>query len=197
MSETKSGYGQGDGQAAARASYAAPLFDVATACELDAERPHLLALARRLSLNHDDAHDLVQDAIVRALPALGKVAAGSHLRAWLLTILRRMHIDQLRRVAREPEAVSIDDVREVLLCDAPVTERSETMNAKDIRAAIQTLPKAFRQVLVLRELEGRSYREISRSLHLPLATVGTRLSRARMKLRDLLVIPRAAARCMD
>ena len=173
-------------------SFAMPLADMATATEVDAERPHLLALARRLALNSHDANDLVQDAIVRALPALGKVAAGSHLRAWLFTILRRMHVDQLRRMARAPEAVSIDEVRDVLASEGPMAEAVDGEDADDVHSALRALPEVFRQVLVLHELEGRSYREIAEILDLPLATVGTRLSRARLKLRLLLVAQRAA-----
>jgi RNA polymerase sigma-70 factor (ECF subfamily) len=165
--------------------------EMATASEVDAERPYLLALARRLSLNPHDAHDLVQDTIVRALPALGKVTAGSHLRAWLITILRRMHVDRLRRVAREPDAISIDDVRDKLAFDGPTSDGAEPTGADDIRAALQAIPKPFRRVLVLHELQGRSYREIARALDLPLATVGTRLSRARSKLRQAIVARRA------
>lgn len=173
-------------------SFAVPLADLATATEVDAERPHLLALARRLVLNTHDANDLVQDAIVRALPALGKVAAGAHLRAWLFTILRRMHVDQLRRAARAPEAVSIDDLRDVLASEGPTTEAADPRDADDVHTALRALPEAFRRVLVLHELEGRSYREIAEILDLPLATVGTRLSRGRLKLRHLLVAQRAA-----
>jgi RNA polymerase sigma-70 factor (ECF subfamily) len=166
---------------------------LATASEVDAERPHLFALARRLSLNPADAHDLVQDTIVKALPALGKVAVGAHLRAWLLTILRRMHVDRLRRFAREPEAISIDDVRERLVSDAASSEDADPTNTDDIRVGLSALPESFRRVLVLHDLEGRSYREISRALDLPLATVGTRLSRARLKLRDAIVARRASS----
>lgn len=165
---------------------------VATARELDAERPHLLVLARRLVINPQDAHDLVQDAIVRALPALGRVTAGSHLRAWLLTILRRTHIDRLRRVAREPQMIPIDDMHETLTADEPAADTGDEMTPDDIRAALRRVPRSFRQVLVLHALEGRSYREISRMLGLPLATVGTRLSRARLKLRDALVTRQAS-----
>lgn len=168
------------------------LAGTATASEVDAERPHLLALARRLALNPHDANDLVQDAIVRALPALGKVAAGSHLRAWLLTILRRMHIDQLRRAARAPEAVPIEDVRDVLASETATDEAADTTGAADIHVALRALPEAFQRVLVLHELEGRSYREIAEVLGLPLATVGTRLRRGRRKLRDLIAAQRTA-----
>lgn len=173
---------------------AVPLAGMATASQVDAERPHLLALARRLAINPQDANDLVQDAIVRALPALGKVAAGAHLRAWLLTILRRMHVDQRRRMARAPAAVSIDDVQDALASEEPAVEPADTreIDVDDVHAAILSLPEVFRQVLVLHELEGRSYREIAAALDLPLATVGTRLNRGRLKLRDALVARRTA-----
>jgi RNA polymerase sigma-70 factor (ECF subfamily) len=179
------------------ASMAMPHVGLATASDVDIERPHLLALARRLALNAYDADDLVQDAMVRALPALGKVAIGSHLRAWLLTILRRMHIDQRRRAARAPEAVSIEDVRDDALASdgatAPAAADRETADdINDVRAALRGLPEAFRQVLVLHEFEGRSYREIAQVLDLPLSTVGTRLSRGRLKLRDLVAAERMA-----
>lgn len=170
---------------------AEPQNTLATASEVDAERPYLLALARRLLLNPQDAHDLVQDTIVRALPALGKVTSGAHLRAWLITILRRMHVDRLRRIARQPDAVSIDEVLDTLVSDEPTSEATDTTATDDVRAALQAIPKPFRQVLVLHELRGRSYRQIARTLDLPLATVGTRLSRARLKLRREIVARRA------
>lgn len=165
---------------------------VATASEIDAERPYLLARARRLALSPADADDLVQDTIVKALPALGRVTTGSHLRAWLLTILRRVHVDRLRRVARQPEAISIEDVTDRLVADAPVSEQVDTSRVDDIRSALHQLPTSFREVLVLHDLEGRSYREIAHALDLPLATVGTRLSRARVKLRRVIVALRAS-----
>jgi RNA polymerase sigma-70 factor (ECF subfamily) len=163
---------------------------VATASEVAAERPYLLALARRLALSPLDAHDLVQDTIVKALPALGKVTTGSHLRAWLLTILRRMHVDRLRRVAREPETISIEDALDRLVADAPVSEVADASSADDIWSALREIPMSFREVLVLHELEGRSYREVAHTLDLPLATVGTRLRRARLKLRQVIVARR-------
>lgn len=159
--------------------------------DVDAELPNLLARARRLTLSSQDAHDLVQDALVRALPALGKVAPGSNLRAWLMTIMRHVHIDRLRRVAREPPAVSIEEMKiESLALADQVAEPANAMDFEDLQEALDealdALPESFRRVLVLHELEGRSYREISAVLGIPLATVGTRLSRARLKLRMLL-----------
>jgi RNA polymerase sigma-70 factor (ECF subfamily) len=189
---------EGDRESHAERRLAVPRIGVATASDLNSERPYLLALARRLALTQHDADDLVQDAIVRALPALGKVATGAHLRAWLLTILRRIHIDRRRRTARVPESVSLDDVHnDALVSDdsddvtAQATIEREDTNARDVHAALHGLPEPFRQVLVLHELEGHSYREIADALNLPLSTVGTRLNRGRLKLRDLLAVKRS------
>jgi RNA polymerase sigma-70 factor, ECF subfamily len=154
------------------------------------ELPHLLTFARRLTRNHHDAHDLVQDALVRALPTIGRVSAGPHLRAWLTTIVRHVHIDRLRRVAREPVAVPIDETR---IGDVPddATDEEDALSMEDIQEALGTLPELFRRVFVLHELEGRPYREIATALDIPVATVGTRLARARLKLRQLLSNKRA------
>ena len=182
-------HGAGDG--AERCCSPALLQGIASAADVDAELPYLRALARRLTLSPEDAHDLVQDAVVRALPALGKVRAGSHLRAWLITILRRIHIDGVRRSARAPQAIPIDEVNGgQLAIDDELTEPADDLT-DDLDQALTALPEAFRRVLVLHELEGCSYREISASLDIPLATVGTRLSRARLKLRSLLAAKRA------
>jgi RNA polymerase sigma-70 factor (ECF subfamily) len=167
----------------------------AVADHIHDQLPYLRSLARRLTGNQADAHDLVQDALLRALPALGAVAAGSYLRAWLTTIVRHVHIDRLRRAAREPRSVSIDDAEvECLRCEAVVdVDPDDGMSIEDVEEALGALPEVFRRVFVLHELEGRAYRDIANALDIPLATVGTRLTRARLKLRTLLVAKRAGA----
>lgn len=161
--------------------------NAATPRDMDAELPFLVALARRLTGNPHDAHDLVQDAMVRALPALSSVTSGPHLRAWLITIVRRLHIDRVRRLAREPKSVPIDEAGvESLGGQEPDGDAEDAMGIEDVEAALGALPEAFRRVFVLHELEGRPYREIADTLDIPLATVGTRLNRARTKLRALL-----------
>jgi RNA polymerase sigma-70 factor (ECF subfamily) len=162
--------------------------------DLHAELPYLLAVARRLTGNAQDAHDIVQDALVRALPALPGIGAGSCLRAWLVTIVRHVHIDRVRRVAREPKSVPIDAVlAESLPSREPEPAPDDAMGMEDVEAALVALPEAFRRVFVLHELEGRPYRDIAVALDIPLATVGTRLNRARTKLRALLAERRQGA----
>jgi RNA polymerase sigma-70 factor (ECF subfamily) len=162
--------------------------------DLHAELPYLLAVARRLTGNAQDAHDVVQDALVRALPALPGIGAGSCLRAWLVTIVRHVHIDRVRRVAREPKSVPIDALlAESLPSREPEPALDDAMGMEDVEAALVALPETFRRVFVLHELEGRPYRDIAAALDIPLATVGTRLNRARTKLRALLAERRRGA----
>jgi RNA polymerase sigma-70 factor, ECF subfamily len=171
--------------------YIAIVPQLAQAVDLEAERPYLLARARRMSDNAHDAHDLVQDAFVRALPALGQVTAGAHLRAWMLTILRRLHIDRVRRRAREPALQSIDELRgQDLMGQHPLVESAQPASLADLHELLGELSEVFRQVFVMHELQGRSYREVSKTLEIPLATVGTRLRRARNKLKDSLLARR-------
>jgi len=150
------------------------------------ELPHLLTVARRLTGNVHDASDLVQDALVRALRVPPPAGDSGGLRPWLTTILRHLHVDRLRRRAREPRPVPLDDASPAALCaeDEPTLE--EDVELEQIEAAVEALPEEFRRVFVLHELEGWSYRDIASSLDIPMATVGTRLSRARIKLRGLL-----------
>ena len=164
--------------------------------EVDAELPHMLVVARRLTRNAEDAHDLVQDALVRALPASGAIVAAtaSNLRGWLTTIVRHLHVDRMRRAAREPLAVPIDETRiESVWTNDAASEPGdrEPMGMDDVEEALRTLPEVFRRVFVLHEIEGRPYREIAVALDIPMVTVGTRLNRARLKLRVLLSNKRA------
>lgn len=158
----------------------------ASAADVDGEISYLLSMARRLTRNRHDAHDLVQDAVVRALPVVTSVGRGAHLRAWLVTIVRRIHIDRLRRASREPRTVSIDEVCVEDTGAANDEVERDPVDLDDVHAALTSLPEDFRKVFVLHALEGRPYREIAAALDIPVATVGTRLARARTKLRVLL-----------
>ena len=146
--------------------------------------PHLDAaynLARWLTRNVNDADDVVQDACVRALKYIGSLN-GDSARAWFLTIVRHAFYDWCKRnrptelarddgtaidMAIDPAAV---DPEQALLCNA---------ESKALAEAITALPLAYREVLVLRELEELSYKEIARIADIPIGTVMSRLARAR------------------
>lgn len=150
-------------------------------------RPDLLLLARRMCASEADAADVVQDTLQSALEAGDRLKAVENLRAWLVTILHRRMIDLFRKREREqlgdpPEEPAV--TQETPLADAPLWSR---VDIAQLRAAVEKLEPEFREVFVLHAFERRSYRAISAALGIPSNTVGTRLLRARRKLRVLLV----------
>lgn len=148
-------------------------------------------LARHLVRDEHDAQDIVQEAYLRAWRYYGTFRGGDE-RPWLLTIVRNCCYTW-KRTHRKDDAVSYDDEQHGLResprfsADAPVIERSER---EHITSAFEALPAEFREVLVLRELEGFSYREIARIVGAPIGTVMSRLARGRERLR--LLIKRSA-----
>jgi RNA polymerase sigma-70 factor (ECF subfamily) len=150
-------------------------------------RPVLLALARRMCASEADAADVVQDTLESALLAGDRLHAVENLQAWLVTILHRRMIDLFRKREREqlgdpPEEPAV--TQEAPVVDAP---RWASVDAEQLRAAVDRLDPEFREVFVLHAFERRSYKEIAIALGIPLNTVGTRLLRARRKLRALLL----------
>ncbi|HEY0706719.1 MAG TPA: RNA polymerase sigma factor [Polyangia bacterium] len=137
-----------------------------------------------LERTRGEACDLVQDTLERALRSFHQFQAGTNVRRWLFRILHNLFVDRYRRRAREVRSTSIDDL------DLPAPEPEpappwEHLRDEDITALLDGLARPFREVLELHFLSNLSYQDIGRSLHIPTATVGTRLLRARNKLRDL------------
>jgi RNA polymerase sigma-70 factor (ECF subfamily) len=150
-------------------------------------RPVLVVLARRMCASEADAADVVQDSLESALLAGDRLHAVENLQAWLVTILHRRMIDLFRKREREqlgdpPEEPAV--TQEAPVVDAP---RWASVDAEQLRAAVDRLDPEFREVFVLHAFERRSYKEIAIALGIPLNTVGTRLLRARRKLRALLL----------
>jgi RNA polymerase sigma-70 factor, ECF subfamily len=144
-----------------------------------------------LTRNQAEAEDLVQETYVRAMRALGCLRAGSNLKAWLFTILRNAWLNQVRKQRLGPQFVGITDFDSI--ADA-VGEPSKDAHdiyvskteTRRVRAAIQKLPIEYREIILLREYEDLSYREIAAVLECPAGTVMSRLARARTQLRTLL-----------
>jgi RNA polymerase sigma-70 factor (ECF subfamily) len=150
--------------------------------------PALRAVALRLCRSQSDAHDLVQDALERGLRGWARLPAGSNVRAWLLSILRNRFIDACRRSSRERRDENTTEADAIPAPEGPDPEPEWARITPDqLRAAVARLGPEFRVVYQMHALEGRSYIEIADRLHIPKATVGTRLIRARRKLRDLLL----------
>ncbi len=149
----------------------------------------LQATALRLCGNPTDARDLVQDTLERGLRNLARYKPGTDGRAWLLTILHHIFIDRCRSHTRERRAdVSTEEVEErVAAPEAEAQPGWASISPEQLREALEKIPEEFRLVYQLHALEGRSYIEISERLGIPKATVGTRLIRARRRLKELLM----------
>src|SRR6516165_8748069 len=144
-------------------------------------------LARHLLRDAHVAEDAVQDACVRALRHFGGFR-GENPRAWLLTIVRHTCYSWRRREGRHPAATEFDEelhgVGERADDPEPAEERRRT--SAQVERALEQLPAEFREVLVLRELEGLSYKEIAEVVRVPVGTVMSRLSRARERMQRAL-----------
>ena len=152
--------------------------------------PHLDAaynLARWLCGNDQDAQDVAQEALLRAFKFFGSFR-GDSARAWLLTIVRNAFYTWLRK--NRPPAPTIELDEEALdLEDASVNAdvlNARLGNVEAVRRALEDLPVEFREIIVLREMEGFSYKEISELAEVPIGTVMSRLARARKQLQKQL-----------
>jgi RNA polymerase sigma factor (sigma-70 family) len=152
--------------------------------------PHLAAaynLARWLVHNEHDAEDLVQEAFMRAFKSFSGYYGGNS-RAWLLTIVRNTCYTWLQqnRILRLAEPIE-DKLDEVGLDFAdPEMLLLQSVDSQIVRQALEELPAEFCEVVVLREMEGLSYKEIANVVDLPLGTVMSRLARGRKRLHALL-----------
>ena len=152
----------------------------------EAVMPHMDAaynLARWLTRNDADAQDMVQEAYLRALRFFSGFR-GTDAKAWLLTIVRNTCYTWLRR-NRSPElSCDFDELVQAREAEGPDPETEQLMKAQArlVNEAIEKLPIEFREVVVLRELEELSYKEIAVVLGVPIGTVMSRLARARKRL---------------
>lgn len=152
--------------------------------------PHLDAaynLARWMTRNEEDAEDVVQEAYVRAFRFFGAFRGGN-ARAWVLRIVRNTCYNWLQENRPLQSAAEFDE--NLFGPDTHTLNPEEALlqNASDkmIRQALETLPLKSREVLILREFEGMSYREIADTTGIPAGTVMSSLSRARGRLRHIL-----------
>jgi RNA polymerase sigma-70 factor (ECF subfamily) len=151
----------------------------------------LEAFAGKLCGHPADARDLVQDTFERALRGFDSLADGTHERAWLFTILHHLFIDRCRRRTREPAMQTLDPEAPELAQPDPEPEPQSApawtqLSLQDVRAALAELDEGFRTVYQLHAIEGHGYSVIAERLGIPVNTVGTRLARARKKLRAIL-----------
>jgi RNA polymerase sigma-70 factor, ECF subfamily len=168
-----------------------PRSDSMSRCE-QAILPHLDSaynLARWLTRNDDEAEEVVQSACLRAVQFFDSLR-GTNVRAWLLTIIRHTFYSRLQR-QRPWQELSTPYDEEVHGGTGggpdPEARLLREADARCLREGLEMLPLPFREVFVLRELEGLSYKEIAEVAGIPIGTVMSRLARARRQLQEFLI----------
>jgi RNA polymerase sigma-70 factor (ECF subfamily) len=151
--------------------------------QLERWSPNLRRYARALTRNAEQADDLVQDCLERALSRRHLWNEDGNTRAWLFTIMHNIHANETRKHTTRPASIPIDDhdghhAR-------PATQISRIAGLEMV-AALDTLPADQRQVILLVALEGMSYGEVAETVGVAQGTVMSRLSRGRERLRRLM-----------
>jgi RNA polymerase sigma factor (sigma-70 family) len=163
---------------------------VTTATYEDALLPHLDAaynLARWLTRDERDAEDVVQEAYLRAFKHFSAFKGGD-ARPWLLTIVRNTFYTWVHHNRLPKEMTPFEEENDTHVSDAPDPEMQllKETDKQILRSALRKLPSEYLEVIVLREFEELSYKEIANVVHVPLGTVMSRLARARKRLAELI-----------
>jgi RNA polymerase sigma-70 factor (ECF subfamily) len=153
------------------------------------------SLARHLCGNNNDAEDVVQESFLRAFKAF-ETFRGDNIRAWLLTIVRNTCYTWLNTNRARRGVTKSDELLNDVASDDPSTDPQTAMDRQSDRQslhdALALLPPEHREVIVLRELEGFSYRQIAEMAHIPIGTVMSRLARARENLAQCVKAQKSA-----
>jgi RNA polymerase sigma-70 factor (ECF subfamily) len=152
-------------------------------------RPRLYAVALRIVRDRDDAEDVVQEALVKVCRSLTRFEGRASFSTWLHRIVINAALDRLRRAGvRRERVVDDDECRDspVQMVDEQTPERivDRRETGAIVRGALARLTPAHRDVLVLREFDGESYRDLARLVRCPVGTVMSRLHHARHRLAD-------------
>lgn len=156
--------------------------------------PHLDSLynfALRLTTDQSDAEDLVQDTIVKAFRFFDSYEKGTNAKAWLFRILKNSFINNYRKNLKKPQSVDYDEVSSYY--ETVRAERTDTTDLESIMfrnlmddnfsKALAKLPEDFRTVVLLCDVDGFTYEEISNMLDVPIGTIRSRLHRGRNLLK--------------
>lgn len=154
----------------------------------------LYNFAYRLTLDEDEAKDLVQDSYLKAYRFFHSFQKGTNAKAWLFRILKNSFINEYRKKSKEPNKVDYQDVETYYNSEdinIPITpdlrvEAVSEMLGDEITTALNSLDVDFKTVIILCDLEGFTYEEMSKILNIPIGTVRSRLHRARMLLKEKL-----------
>lgn len=169
-------------------------FEAGMLAQLDS----LYRTALRMTNNPQEAEDLVQETMLKAIRFAHTYQPGTNLRAWLFRILNTSAINRYRKQATHPTPVALPEGEEFYLYnqirDLSGQERNqgaedEVLNQyldEDVYKALNDLPPNFRMAVILADIEGLSYKEIAEALQIPIGTVMSRISRARRQLQKSL-----------
>src|SRR6476620_6278515 len=154
----------------------------------------LYNFAYRLTLDEDDANDLVQETYMKAYRFFDSYEQGTNAKAWLFRILKNSFINDFRKKSKQPSKVDYqevesfynsDDVDENITTDLRA-ESIQDMIGDEVATALNSLAVDFRTIIILCDLEGFTYEEMAKILDIPIGTVRSRLHRARNLLKDKL-----------
>ena len=166
--------------------------------------PGLYSAALRMTRNASDAEDLVQETYLKAYRAYASYQEGTNLRAWLYRILTNTYINSYRAAKRRPEVTDVEDVEDLYLYKrmsgpggiragrSAEDEALDTFTDDVVKTALEDLPEAFRMAVLLADVEGFSYKEISEITDVPIGTVMSRIHRGRRALQKTLFDAAAA-----
>lgn len=143
-------------------------------------------VAYRLTGNHDEAQDLVQEVLLRVRRGLATYRPGS-MEGWLSRITTNAFLDEVRRRKRRPVEALPEDPERVLVGAPGADDALAAANLPDhLQAALRDLPEDYRAAVVLCDVVGFSYQEIAETLDVPVGTVRSRIHRGRSHLREVL-----------
>jgi RNA polymerase sigma-70 factor (ECF subfamily) len=151
-----------------------------------AEQRHIYAIFSHLADKKEDVADLTQEALIKMIKNIGTLKNPSLFRQWLNRIISNIFYDYVRKNSFSKTEVADDKINEIkdkLGCE-PGEKCIFSEIERLIRTALMTLPKNLRLALILREYEGLSYEDISKITNTTLGTVKSRISRARLRLKE-------------
>lgn len=157
--------------------------------------PHMDALYNfgyRLTLNEDDANDLVQETYLKAFRFIETYQRDTNAKAWLFRIMKNSFINDFRKKSKEPDKTDYDEVEQVYNSEdahysATVDLRQEVFGGilgDEITKALNGIPVDFRLIILLSDIEGFTYEEMAKIIGIPIGTVRSRLHRARNMMKD-------------
>lgn len=148
--------------------------------------PDLFRVAMFLKRDRDVAEDLVQETMMQALKSFHRYERGTNCKAWLTTIMYHTHYKQLRKLTNLKLVPDTEEqIAATLQFEAPIPQQ---ITDEDVLAALENVSEIFREVVLLCDVEGFSYKEISAFLDIPIGTVMSRLHRGRKVLRGELAV---------